>query len=169
MDILQGGAVANKSGKDLENEIAELLHDQGFTELDPTQKKQMLDNGGPMPHLTAPWFAQQVRLFRNLYNAKMVTDFYCWHPDVSKGFVIEVKWQSSAGSVDEKYVFTVLSLKKLQTHSILVLEGGGCRTDAVKWIRGQEKTTGTRTFRLMTYLDLKKFLRGLKVLRTPKG
>lgn len=146
----------------MEEDVRQILLQHGFAELDAGQKRELVVNDGKMRHLDAPWFAYQAKVFKNLYNARMTSDFICWHPDVPEGFVVEVKWQASAGSVDEKYVFTVLSLKALPLHSVLVLEGGGCRAEAIKWIRKQERLDGKRTFRLMTYHGLKKFLERLK-------
>ena len=84
------------------------------------------------------WFVEQIDCERNLYGSRWRLDFYLFHPDkFPNGLVIESKWQGSPGSVDEKYVFTVLSLKSLSTPSMLVLGGGGARRGAVDWIRKQ--------------------------------
>ena len=52
--------------------------------------------------------------------------------------LIEVKWQQSAGSVDEKYPFTVACLKLQKDYrSIIVVDGGNQRAAAIEWLKKQ--------------------------------
>ena len=152
------GRLANRSGKDMERDVAELLDNYEFAELDKAQKKLLHDNEGVMPHLKGRWFAQQVRLYRTLYNSRHTTDFILWAPELSAPHLLEIKWQESQGSVDEKYVFTALSLKDMPVPAILVLEGGGARSAAVKWLRKQNRKG---KFELMTYHMFERWLKGL--------
>lgn len=89
--------------------------------------------------INAPCFAKQVRLGnRSIYNKEMRHDTVCWHPEKHpNGLIIEAKYQATAGSVDEKYPYTVLSLKRLDAPSILVLEGGGATQSAIDWCMAQ--------------------------------
>jgi len=48
-----------------------------------------------------------------------------------------MKWQVSAGSVDEKLPFWLLTLQQLPVRisSLLVVIGGGSRPGALEWLR----------------------------------
>ena len=48
------------------------------------------------------------------------------HPNLfSESFVIQCKWQSSPGSVDQKYPFGVLSIQQDEYDTVIMLDGGG--------------------------------------------
>lgn len=132
------GHLANKNGKWLEGIIASQLRQAGYYELTPAEKKLFLRQDGILIIPQTKWFAQQVRLERNLYEARFTSDFYVSGSEsFPDGLHIESKWQGSAGSVDEKYVFTALSLLSFKCHSVIVLSGGGARRGAVKWLKTQ--------------------------------
>jgi hypothetical protein len=90
------------------------------------------------------WYMRNVKRFRNLYGVGFFADFVVYDErSFPAGLVIESKQQDQAGSVDEKYVFTVMSLKAL--HGLygglcawLVFGGDGARAVALDWMRAQE-------------------------------
>lgn len=131
----QGGKTANRNGRGLEMQIKALLLHRGYFELTAEQKKA-LSRSGEVLHTGNKWFTTQVQMEKNIYGSKCKSDFYAYdslnHPD---GIHIEAKWQSSAGSVDEKYVFTAESLNLFDGLKIIVLDGGGARQGAVRWLR----------------------------------
>ena len=52
--------------------------------------------------------------------------------------VIESKWQQSTGSVDEKFPYLVLNIKsRTPFKTVVVLDGGGYKPNAAKWLRAQ--------------------------------
>ena len=51
--------------------------------------------------------------------------------------VVECKWQSSSGSVDEKFPYLVKNIALSQKPTIIILDGGGYRPGAEKWLRAQ--------------------------------
>ena len=52
--------------------------------------------------------------------------------------VIQAKWQQSKGSVDEKFPFLIINLKeKNPFQSLVVIDGGGYRSDAITWMKEQ--------------------------------
>ena len=51
--------------------------------------------------------------------------------------LIQCKWQASAGTVDEKFPFEVLSINADRYPAILVLDGNGYSQGAEQSIRGQ--------------------------------
>jgi len=135
---IQGGAIASKNGKFFERKVIELLVQKGFFEIQGKLKKRITTsrlkdvNGG------MAWVSQQVRgKYKNLYGGKMVCDIVGYHPSIPNGFIMEMKTQNKQGSVDEKYAFTTLSLKKLNPLTIIVFEGEGAKPEAVKWMKSQ--------------------------------
>ena len=54
-----------------------------------------------------------------------------------EGLIIECKWQQSKGSVDEKYPFTLFNIFKIGVPTIILLDGGGYKPAAMKWLKDQ--------------------------------
>ena len=72
---------------------------------------------------------------KDIYGSDRKVDFILYHPTKwPKCLVIECKWQASGGKVDRKYPFEVLSIKKNQYDTILVLDGGGYTQGAKNWL-----------------------------------
>tara|TARA_R110000823_G_scaffold312359_1_gene438950 strand:+ start:584 stop:1081 length:498 start_codon:yes stop_codon:yes gene_type:complete len=141
----QGGRVANRSGRWLEDLIYNTLKTQaGYDEITPHEKKMLVRQDGVLRiEDTDKWFCRQLRLERNLYGAKYTSDFYLYDfekwPD---GLHVEAKWQNSSGSIDEKYVFTALSLISFKAPTMMILAGGGARQGAVQWLTQQGRKSG---------------------------
>jgi hypothetical protein len=159
----------------LEDAVEDLLKRQGLVKHEGRIKAAFLkgiSNFGDET-LGPRWFMRNVKRFENLYRARFFADFVIY--DVERypnGLVIEVKAQETPGSVDEKYVFTVLSLKQLydeqKVSTWLVFSGGGVRACAVDWMRSEEVWTAKkRQFRFMTESDLRRTL--LNELRAKKS
>jgi hypothetical protein len=80
-------------------------------------------------------FYRQVPAFKSLYGVPFNADFVINSP---KGLgLIEMKWQVSAGSVDEKLPFWLITLQQLppSVTALLVAVGGGIRPGAMEWLR----------------------------------
>ena len=148
----------NKTGKWLEDNMAEMIRARGFVEITGDEKRLFSRSDGDLHMFDGRWFVQQIRLDRNLYGAVHKSDFFLVDPDVyPEGLHIEAKWQGSSGSVDEKYVFTVLSMRKFRGESVMVLDGGGTRPCAVQWIKGEARKSDGQ-FRLMSFAEFHSWL-----------
>ena len=145
--ILQGGKTANRTGALFEAQIKPVLLGHNYEFVPPSEALSAIKRGDEMSALGDKWFTSQIALERNIYKAKFRTDFFLFNAGkFPLGMHIECKWQGSAGSVDEKYVFTVLSLKALLSESVLILDGDGARRGAVEWIKSEEKKGGRFRF-----------------------
>jgi hypothetical protein len=123
------GATANKTGKLMETQISMTLIGQGY--FDRSGTSFVLDD--------SPFFRKQAVIEKNIFGQDYRCDFYVFHPcKYPIGLQIEVKYQGVSGSVDEKYVYTVETLKNLHTPSILILDGGGARQCVIDWIEKQQ-------------------------------
>ena len=153
------GQRANRNGKWLEANIADLLLRAGYYELEDYERKTLERTDGDIQRFSGQWFAQQVSIDKNMYGAMHRTDIFVHHPDKYPiGLHIEAKYQGSGGSVDEKYVFTALSLAAFRAPSILVLDGEGARSCAVKWLKQYAKESkGTLVF--MSLADFSAYAR----------
>ncbi len=142
----QGGK-ANMTGNRLEQTIESLLRNCGYEKY---RNKQEL---GLMAEAEKPVYCTQVKIGSNIYDTALKCDFLLFHPQKwPKGLVIEAKWQQVGGSVDEKYPFLVLSIRKSIFETILLLDGGGYRPGAEKWLRRQTDSKLLQVFNLSEFI-----------------
>jgi len=117
------GRSANFTGRTLETRVSMLLDECGYA------KKTKLINDAETPYYVA-----QSRQFKSIYGGPMRIDFYVWHPaKYQSGLVIECKSQETAGSVDEKYPYTLMNLQQTGCAAILLIEGDGPKHGALAW------------------------------------
>lgn len=124
------GNEGNISGKEFEEFIETQLLECDYTFVN---RNEFFDHVGDVPI-----YSREVRIDRTIYDAVYRCDFLLHHPDKwPKCLVIEAKWQKSGGTVDEKYPYLVLNIRKSPYKTILLLDGGGYRPGAEKWVRAQ--------------------------------
>jgi hypothetical protein len=84
-------------------------------------------------------FVAQFPIGHSIYGLPLLTDFWVrGAAGFPEGLAIEVKWQQSTGSVDEKFPYLVLNLKECYPcPAIVVADGGGQRPGALQWLRFQ--------------------------------
>ena len=139
-----GGRLANEGGMELERVVGGMLIRYGYREIDETDRQSLIRGGKKVGDIDGNWFARQIRLYENLYGARFIADFFVKGERLPDGLTIECKCQQSSGSVDEKYVFTVLSLRKMPGISVMLLDGNGPRRCAREWIASESKKSRGR-------------------------
>lgn len=122
------GRNANLTGKDFENTIEHRLQQKGYV---------LWDRKSDKPN---KWYAKQYNIGKNLIGNKFIVDFI-----LNGETIIECKWQGVAGSVDEKYLWTITNLAHTRKPSIMIVEGGGCRPNMYNYIKNHSKELGTVT------------------------
>ncbi len=127
-----GGGQAHYTGTVLQKFIEDRLVERGYTYV--VRKKFR-----PAVYLNQPIYSHQFYVGRSLYETNLYCDFILYdpqkHPDC---LIIESKWQQSGGSVDEKYPYLILNIQTRYPHkTVLVLDGGGYKAGAEKWLRSQ--------------------------------
>jgi hypothetical protein len=129
---VQGGATANYTGSVLEEYILSRLKEKRYAYVHPNRFK-------PARYLEQPIYTRQFQIAQSIYDTPQYCDFILYHPKKwANNLVIESKWQQAAGSVDEKYPYTVLNIQtKYATSTIIVLGGGGYKKGAENWLRSQ--------------------------------
>jgi len=93
----------------------------------------------PARILGQPIYTRKFHVGQSIYGTNQFCDFICYDPERwPDNLIIESKWQQSGGSVDEKYPYLVLNIQiQYQCPTILVLDGGGYKQGAERWIRTQ--------------------------------
>lgn len=142
------GAQANLTGTRMENHIELSLLDCGYVKL---AEKYALVND--IKSLTQPSYARQVQIGKTIYGTNLKSDFVLFHPDKwPEGLVIEVKWQQRGGTVDEKFPYLVMNIWSSEYQTILILDGGGYRDGAERWIRSMQKQNLLHVFNMVEFL-----------------
>ena len=129
---MSSGQRANRRGRQLERFVAEELEDAGYQLIKPSALIFAMN------YMQQPIYARQVEVGRDLYNKTRRVDFLLFHPMLyTEGLVIQCKWQSSSGSVEEKYPFEVLNVQKGEYDTIIILDGGGYSDGSKRWLYSQ--------------------------------
>jgi hypothetical protein len=160
-DKMTQGGQANDNGSAYELVIAGTLQRRKYTPLQRSKSRSKVaqaDFDALVERLHAtgqPYYRTQFKSgHRSLYGLEQTADFWLWHPaKFPHGAIIEVKYQSENGSVDEKYPFTVQSLRLAGLPVFLVLGGGGAKPEAIDWCVGQEGD-GLTVFRDWSAFDV---------------
>lgn len=125
------GKVANRAGDRLERNVADILEDKGY---EFVQRNRFF----PARTLEQPVYTRQCELGKDIYGRRRRVDFILYHPvRFQNCLVIQCKWQASAGSVEEKYPFEVLSIAQGQYDTIVIIDGGGYTPEAKQWLLDQ--------------------------------
>ena len=84
-------------------------------------------------------FVAQFPIGHSIYGLPLFTDFWVrGAAGLPDGLSIEVKWQQSTGSVDEKFPYLVLNiLERYPCPAVIIADGGGQRPGALQWLRDQ--------------------------------
>ncbi len=123
--------IANINWKSFEKLVKELIEKKDYIFL---EKKKYLTS---KDILEKKVYSRQVMVGKTIYDTKRKCDFITYNPFTQKETIIECKWQHGSGSVDEKYPFLVLNIEKSKIDTIIVLDGGGYREGAEKWLKSQ--------------------------------
>ena len=134
MNISKGHRKASNMGKAFEKDVAGMLNDAGFTEIN----KQDVDVTD-----IDKWYCRQYKRFVGIYGKKLTIDLLIFDTNYfPKKLAVELKYQGVGGSVDEKYPFVIQNLRKLfKEHGIkgiLMLNGGGYNPESVAWCKSQQ-------------------------------
>ena len=125
------GTQANRHGR-LQAVVAAELDNHGYQQIEPPQFIVAVRI------LRQPIYARQVTLGYSIYDKPRQVDFLLFHPlKQPSGLVIQCKWQSSSGSVDEKFPFEVLSIQRGDYDAMVVLDGDGYSEPSERWLREQ--------------------------------
>lgn len=153
----QGGAIANKTGNNLERFIEDILKGEGYIFIDKDKFiSHKLTTDISMDGIKI--FTTQFKICNGIYDTPIRCDFVLYNSEKYPNcLVIESKWQQSQGSVDEKFPYLERNIKeKYPCDTIIILDGGGYKPGANKWLRSQVGSNLIGVFNMvefMTYVN----------------
>ena len=125
------GKRANKAGNHLQVFVEQLLDDYGYVQVSQARFFALCS-------LKQPIYARECRTGETLYGGQRKVDVILYHPvKWSDCLVIECKWQSGGGSVDQKYPYAVLSTNRNPQQAIFILDGEGYSRRSSEWLKSQ--------------------------------
>ncbi|NMP24258.1 PD-(D/E)XK nuclease superfamily protein [Sulfobacillus harzensis] len=129
------GQRANQSGNKLEALVSTVLTQSGYVEV---------PRAAFLTALELKRFARQWPIGPGIYGTPMKVDFAVMGiPSLPNGSIIEVKWQSVSGSVDEKLPYLALNIdQRFPFPTIVVIDGGGWKRGAIAWLKGRVPYVG---------------------------
>jgi hypothetical protein len=133
-ETISGGTRANRTGNALEKFVEDILTRNSYTEF-INYKKQVF---AMRKSIGGKQYAKQLWCGESIYGSLRKCDFLVMNQEkFPDGLIIECKWQESAGSVDEKYPFVMLNIKKLGVPTIVLIDGDGYKKQAFDWLKSQ--------------------------------
>jgi len=148
-------AKPNATGNNAEQFVIGQIHAAEFEEVD---RKEILDYGR-LPGQRI--YAAQVDIGQSIYGTKRRVDLVLRCDKYPEGLIIQIKWQQSPGSVDEKFPYEVECIKQDKLPTVIVIEGGGYKDGALDWLHCQE----SKVERLLGVLNFGDFSRWLQKVR----
>ena len=144
MSDISQGARANLNGKIGETTLEPLFTAHGYTVMmwsEYNKNQTKFKAGKPVQDLDAlPRLVLKQVPYDSIYHHNAQTEFVIYKRDSGKPhrtIRVEVKWQQSAGSVDEKYPYVYLnSVYQYPEHEIvIIIDGNGYKEGALNWIK----------------------------------
>ena len=124
------GKEANKTGQKLEDLVEGVIKEKDFAFVEKNKYKDSKSSSQKI-------YTKQLVVGETIYGTKRKCDFITYNPHTKREIVIECKWQDTPGSVDEKYPFLVLNIKKIGIDTIIILDGDGYKKKAMEWLKDQ--------------------------------
>jgi hypothetical protein len=153
---------AEPTGSVAESTIRGVLTGRGYIELstqeaqgaEPEAEQTAMFRDFTRRSRPARLFVAQYPIGQSIYGQPLFADFWVrGAPGFAGGLAIEVKWQQSPGSVDEKFPYLALNIKECYPCPALVIaDGGGQRAGALLWLRHQVDANLLAVFSLAEFL-----------------
>lgn len=126
--LQQQGKQANSNGKNFEDQVISRIAAAGYYQI----KSESQNHGDK-------YFVPQYKLCNGIYGTQLKTDILLFDKiKYPLKLAIEIKWQQTSGSVDEKYPYLVINIKKMfPCPAIIIIDGGGYKEGALNWLKGQ--------------------------------
>lgn len=153
---------AEATGSVAESTVRGVLTGRGYVELsvseaqaaEPEAEQTAMFRDFARRPRPARLFVAQYPIGPSIYNLPLNADFWIFGaPLFPNGLAIEVKWQQSTGSVDEKFPYLVHNIKECYPcPAIVIADGGGQRSGALQWLRAQAGDNLLAVFSLAEFL-----------------
>lgn len=85
-----------------------------------------------------PVYSKNVIVGKNIYDNARKSHLFVFHPEKwPKGLVIEVRWQGVNGTIDEKFPFIVMNIKRSSYETVVVMGGPNLKPEVSNWVSNQ--------------------------------
>ena len=122
----QGGAIANRQGNILEQQVRQAFASHGFREV-AFAEYEKLASGSTLPGVPVPDLLVRRVPYQSIYGHRGVTEFLAVSASRGLAIRIECKWQQSQGSVDEKFPYHPAHRRqRVQTRRAGMAQAGCC-------------------------------------------
>lgn len=129
--MMNTGTRANQTGAQLTSFVEGTLRYRGYAKV--TQRRFF-----NLCELRQPIYARECTTGKTIYGGNRRVDFILYHPvKWTECLIIQCKWQSGGGSVDQKYPYDVLSTNINPYQTVFVLGGRGYSTRSGEWLKSQ--------------------------------
>jgi hypothetical protein len=153
---------AESTGSVAESSVRGVLIGRGYVELsaqealeaEPAAQQTAMFRDFARRPKPARLFVAQYPIGPSIYGLLLNADFWVrGAPSFPSGLAIEVKWQQSTGSVDEKFPYLVHNIQECYPCPALVIaDGGGQRPGALQWLRDQAQGNLLAVFSLAEFM-----------------
>jgi len=87
---------------------------------------------------TYPVYSRNIAVGKNIYDLERKCHLILFHPRKwANGLVIEVRWQGVGGTVDEKFPFIVMNIKRSGLETVIVMGGEKLKPQVFEWVQSQ--------------------------------
>jgi hypothetical protein len=133
------GSKASKTGNVLENFVENALQTNGYTEFWDYKKVAFANRRA----IGGKQYVKQLLAGLTIYDTPRKCDFFIVNRELfPDDLIVECKWQQVGGSVDEKYPFLLFNILKTGIPTIILLDGGGYKPAAMRWLKDQVHEKG---------------------------
>ena len=156
MTTEQGGAIANRQGNILEQQVRQAFASHGFREVSFAEYEKIA-SGSTLPGVPVPDLLVRRVPYQSIYGHRGVTEFLAVSASRGLAIRIECKWQQSQGSVDEKFPYLYLNCIHAmpEREIILLIDGNGYKPGALAWLK---QAVASQDAKLIHVFNLVEFL-----------
>lgn len=149
----QGGEIANRTGSSLERFISDTVKGEDYVYVENDRFILYMSGVGKYVIGSVKVFTKQLNICNSIYGNPIRCDFMLYNSEkIPLGLVIESKWQQSKGSVDEKFPYLERNIREQYPFdTIVVLDGGGYKPSANKWLRSMVGGNFIGVFNMMEF------------------
>jgi len=148
-----GGSIANRTGSSLERFIHDTISGEGYVYVENNIFVLYAQEINTVVDGSVKVFTDQLKICKSIYGNPIRCDFMLYNSEkLPPELVIESKWQQSKGSVDEKFPYLERNIREQYPYNtIVVLDGGGYKPSAEKWLRSKVGGNFIGVFNMMEF------------------
>ena len=148
-----GGSIANRTGSSLERFIHDTISGEGYVYVENNIFVLYVQEINTVVDGSVKVFTDQLKICKSIYGNNIRCDFMLYNSEkLPHELVIESKWQQSKGSVDEKFPYLERNIREQYPYNtIVVMDGGGYKPSAEKWLRSKVGGNFIGVFNMMEF------------------